>query len=46
MILEAFGSMARAPIDWQYLSKMGEKEIPPFMLFHIPPPAVPTYKLI
>src|SRR6266487_1739888 len=36
-------STAMAPIDCVYLSKMGLNVVPPFVDFHTPPPAAPTY---
>src|SRR4030095_1095138 len=38
-----FWSIATAPIDMQYLSNIGLKDAPPFVVFQMPPPAVPTY---
>src|SRR5882757_2302799 len=36
-------SIARAPIDWQYLSNTDVNDTPALVVFHTPPPAVPTY---
>src|ERR1035437_3939857 len=42
-VLVLVGSIAIAPMDWQYLSNSDLKEAPALVVFQTPPPAVPTY---